>query len=140
MFCGGQRTYLSGLIRRIVCSHVLLADDEAEVRELLEHRFRGRGINVTAVTNGAECLDVLATDPEGLPDAVILDVMMPRIDGFRVLREIRARYDASLPVIMLTSRGREPDTIRGLEAGATDYVTKPFSPDELLARVERFCQ
>lgn len=116
---------------------VLLADDASEVRQLLEAKFRQAGYAVTAVEDGAECLAVLADETASFPDAVVLDVMMPNVDGFRALTEIRETYGSSLPVLMLTSRGQEQDTVRALDAGATDYVTKPFSPKELVARLER---
>jgi DNA-binding response OmpR family regulator len=118
-------------------AHVLLADDQPEVRQMLEAKFRREGYRITTVENGAECLDVLTDEERELPDLVILDVMMPRMDGFRALDEIRETHGLSMPAIMLTARGQEEDTVRALDAGATDYVTKPFSPNELLARIAR---
>ena len=118
-------------------TRVLLADDQAEIRRMLEAKFRQEGYEITAVEDGRECLDVLTDENTELPDLVILDVMMPRVDGFRALREIRETHELSIPVVMLTSRDQEEDTVRALDAGVTEYVTKPFSPRELVARLDR---
>ena len=118
-------------------NRVLLADDQAEIRLMLEAKFRQEGYEITAVEDGRECLDVLTDENTELPDLVILDVMMPRVDGFRALQEIRETHELSIPVVMLTSRDQEEDTVRALDAGVTEYVTKPFSPRELIARLDR---
>jgi DNA-binding response OmpR family regulator len=118
-------------------TRVLLADDQAEIRLMLEAKFRQEGYEITAVEDGRECLDVLIDEDTELPDLVILDVMMPRVDGFRALQEIRETHELSIPVVMLTSRDQEEDTVRALDAGVTEYVTKPFSPRELVARLDR---
>jgi DNA-binding response OmpR family regulator len=118
-------------------NRVLLADDQAEIRLMLEAKFRQEGYEITAVEDGRECLDVLTDEDTELPDLVILDVMMPRVDGFRALQEIRETHELSIPVVMLTSRDQEEDTVRALDAGVTEYVTKPFSPRELIARLDR---
>ena len=118
-------------------NRVLLADDQAEIRLMLEAKFRQEGYEITAVEDGRECLDVLTDEDTELPDLVILDVMMPRVDGFRVLQEIRETHKLSIPVVMLTAREQEEDTVRALDAGVTEYVTKPFSPRELIARLDR---
>jgi DNA-binding response OmpR family regulator len=118
-------------------TRVLLADDQAEIRLMLEAKFRQEGYEITAVEDGRECLDVLTDEDTELPDLVILDVMMPRVDGFRALQEIRETHELSIPVVMLTSRDQEEDTVRALDAGVTEYVTKPFSPRELIARLDR---
>ena len=118
-------------------NRVLLADDQAEIRLMLEAKFRQEGYEITAVEDGRECLDVLIDEDTELPDLVILDVMMPRVDGFRALQEIRETHELSIPVVMLTSRDQEEDTVRALDAGVTEYVTKPFSPRELIARLDR---
>ena len=104
---------------------------------MLEAKFRQEGYEITAVEDGRECLDVLIDEDTELPDLVILDVMMPRVDGFRVLQEIRETHELSIPVVMLTAREQEEDTVRALDAGVTEYVTKPFSPRELVARLDR---
>jgi DNA-binding response OmpR family regulator len=118
-------------------NRVLLADDQAEIRLMLEAKFRQEGYEITAVEDGRECLDVLTDEDTELPDLVILDVMMPRVDGFRALQEIRETHELSIPVVMLTAREQEEDTVRALDAGVTEYVTKPFSPRELIARLDR---
>jgi len=118
-------------------NRVLLADDQAEIRLMLEAKFRQEGYEITAVEDGRECLDVLIDEDTELPDLVILDVMMPRVDGFRALQEIRETHELSIPVVMLTAREQEEDTVRALDAGVTEYVTKPFSPRELIARLDR---
>jgi len=89
------------------------------------------GFQVVSAYNGSEALDQVRTT---LPNLVLLDVMMPDIDGFEVLKKIREA--SSVPVIMLTAKGEEDDRVRGLELGADDYVTKPFSPRELVSRVK----
>ncbi|WP_134671572.1 response regulator transcription factor [Halorussus marinus] len=116
---------------------VLIADDDEEMRELLTFKLQN-GYDVTAVSDGAECWNRLDTAADDLPDLVVLDVMMPGLNGYRVLDRMDGddRFD-DLEVIMLTSRGKEDDIVRALEAGATDYMTKPFSANELLARIKR---
>ncbi|CAH2601770.1 Histidine kinase [Rhodovastum atsumiense] len=111
---------------------VLLADDNADVRDYLRRLLEGR-YEVAAVPDGAAALAVAEADP---PDLVLTDVMMPRLDGFGLLRALRARpRTRDLPVIMLSARAGEEARIDGLEAGADDYLAKPFSARELLARV-----
>lgn len=109
---------------------VLVVDDEPMVREVLARYLQREGFSVTLAADGADALNRL--DSVGA-DLVVLDLMLPRIDGFEVLRRLRSRTDT--PVIMLTARGSETDRIVGLEVGADDYVTKPFSPQEVVARV-----
>ncbi|MCC6872977.1 MAG: response regulator transcription factor, partial [Sandaracinaceae bacterium] len=109
---------------------LLLIDDDARLAELLASYFEGHDVSLVAARDGASGLDQLA---RGTFDAILLDVMMPGLDGLEVLRRIRAK--SSIPVIMLTARGDEADRVVGLEVGADDYVPKPFSPRELLARL-----
>jgi two-component system OmpR family response regulator len=109
---------------------VLLIDDDARLAELLVGYLQPQGIVLVHAGGGQAGLGQLAT---GGFDAVLLDVMMPGLDGLAVLRRLRAK--AALPVIMLTARGDEADRVVGLELGADDYVAKPFSPRELLARL-----
>jgi len=109
---------------------VLLVDDDAKLRKLLGEFLEGYGIRVWPLEDGSE---VLKTIRMKSPDMVILDIMLPQRDGLDILKEIRRQY--SLPVIMLTAKGEDADRIVGLELGADDYVTKPFNPRELLARM-----
>jgi two-component system, OmpR family, response regulator len=110
---------------------VLLVDDDARLAELLSDYLGQSGIRLVHAGGGAEGLRLLASSPF---DAVLLDIMMPGIDGLEVCRRIRAK-DASLPILMLTAKGDETDRVVGLELGADDYLPKPFSPRELLARL-----
>jgi two-component system alkaline phosphatase synthesis response regulator PhoP len=110
---------------------ILIIDDEPEMIRGLEDNLRFEGYQTLSATNGADGLDLALR--EG-PDLVLLDIMMPRLSGWDVLRGLRAKQ-RDLPVIMLTARGEEVDRVLGLELGADDYVTKPFSLRELLARV-----
>jgi DNA-binding response OmpR family regulator len=112
---------------------VAIVDDEADLRELLRTSLAREGFRVREHARGAAFLASLAGE---LPDAVVLDVMLPDIDGMEVCRRLRREpRAATLPVIMLTARAGEGDRVLGLELGADDYVTKPFSPKELAARV-----
>jgi two-component system phosphate regulon response regulator PhoB/two-component system alkaline phosphatase synthesis response regulator PhoP len=112
---------------------VAIVDDEADLRELLRTSLAREGFRVREHSRGAAFLSSLARE---VPDAVVLDVMLPDIDGMEVCRRLRTEpRGAGLPVIMLTARVAEGDRVLGLELGADDYVTKPFSPKELAARV-----
>jgi two-component system OmpR family response regulator len=110
--------------------HILIVDDDAQLRQLTGKFLREHGYRITAVRDGREMRQALAA---GTIDLVVLDLMLPGSNGLDLCREIRAR--SSVPVIMLTARGSETDRIVGLEIGADDYVAKPFSPRELLARI-----
>lgn len=112
---------------------LLLVEDDLSLSELLQFRFESEGYDVRVTPDGDEAL-VLAS--EELPDLVILDWMIEGTSGIEVCRRLRRdKRTAHVPIIMLTARGEEDDRIRGLETGADDYLTKPFSPRELLARV-----
>jgi len=111
-------------------TRVLLIDDDVRLYELLASYLEQNGFAVTAVSDGPQGLAALAA---GTFDAVLLDVMMPGMDGLEVLRRIREKN--RIPVLMLTAKGDETDRVVGLEIGADDYVPKPFSPRELLARL-----
>ena len=112
---------------------LLLVEDDPALSELLEYRFTNEGYRVRATADGDEAL-VLAA--EEVPDLVILDWMIEGTSGIEVCRRLRRdKATSHVPIIMLTAREAEDDRIRGLETGADDYVTKPFSPRELLARV-----
>ncbi|MDQ3034977.1 MAG: response regulator transcription factor [Myxococcota bacterium] len=113
---------------------VLLIDDDLRLHELLETYLAQNGVTLAYAPDGPKGLAALGGGQSGAYDAVLLDVMMPQMDGLEVLRRIRAEKGA-LPVIMLTARGDETDRVVGLELGADDYVPKPFSPRELLARL-----
>lgn len=113
---------------------VLLVDDERHILELLKFNFEREGFHVLAVTTGEECLDICDRE---LPDIIILDLMLPGIDGLEVCRILKGTERTQIiPVIMLTAKGTELDKIIGLELGADDYVTKPFSVRELVARAK----
>jgi DNA-binding response OmpR family regulator len=111
-------------------TRVLVVDDEPMVREVLARYLAKEGYAVDVAEDGEEALVAYA---RALPDLVLLDLMLPRVDGLEVFRRIRAH--APTAVIMLTARGEETDRVVGLELGADDYVTKPFSPREVVARV-----
>ena len=111
--------------------HILVVDDDREIRSLLAEYLQQQGYRITAVADGKGLRHAMAASH---PDLVILDLMLPGEDGLTLCRELRAKSD--LPVIMLTARGDETDRIVGLELGADDYVAKPFSPRELLARIK----
>ena len=110
---------------------ILIVDDEPEIVRGLEDNLRFEGYETVAARDGEEALALIAS---AVPDLVLLDIMMPRMSGWDVCRELRQR-GVDVPVIMLTARGAEADRVLGLELGADDYVTKPFSLRELLARV-----
>jgi DNA-binding response OmpR family regulator len=110
--------------------HVLVVDDEHDLVELCRICFEADGHRVTVAEGGDEALAAVRTEP---PDVVLLDFMMPGVDGLSVLETLRHDVDphGTVPVVMLSARGRPEDALRGLAAGATAYVTKPFSPDDL---------
>jgi phosphate regulon transcriptional regulator PhoB len=114
-------------------SRVLIVEDEPDIRELVVHHLKREGYQVSAASSGEEALRQVQAAP---PDLVILDLMMPAMDGLEVCRRLRQDpATAMLPIVMLTAKGDEVDRVLGLEIGADDYVVKPFSPKELLARV-----
>ena len=114
-------------------SRVLIVEDEPDIRELVVHHLKREGYQVSAAASGEEALRQVQAVP---PDLVLLDLMMPAMDGLEVCRRLRQDpVTASLPIVMLTAKGDEVDRVLGLELGADDYVVKPFSPKELLARV-----
>src|SRR5438105_13145345 len=109
---------------------VLVADDDPLIQRLVRTHLDRAGFRVLSAGDGEEALDVAATEQ---PDLIVLDLMLPKLDGFEVCRRIREF--SLVPVVMLTARGEQVDKLRGFEAGADDYLTKPFAPPELLARV-----
>jgi DNA-binding response OmpR family regulator len=112
-------------------ARVLVVDDDVTVREVVVSYLRAAGHGVVEAADGADALRAMRSDPA---DLVVLDLMMPGIDGLEVCRRLRATGD--VPIIMLTALGAEVDRVVGLESGADDYVTKPFSPRELVLRIE----
>jgi DNA-binding response OmpR family regulator len=115
----------------MTCVRILVIEDEASLRDGIVDLLTGDGHTVTAVGDGIAGVDIGLRDPFEL---VLLDLMLPRLDGMEVCRRLRAARPG-LPILMLTARGSEDDKVRGLIEGADDYVTKPFSARELLARV-----
>jgi two-component system response regulator MprA len=111
--------------------HVLVTDDERSVRSAVRRALTLEGYRVSEAEDGAQALDAIARDR---PDALVLDVMMPELDGLQVCRALRDGGDA-LPVLMLTARDEIDQRVRGLDAGADDYLVKPFALEELLARL-----
>ncbi|HVA32136.1 MAG TPA: response regulator [Gaiellaceae bacterium] len=112
---------------------VLVADDDSDIRELVTYRLTRSGYDVIGAADGEEAFELAASRE---PDLCVLDVMMPKLDGLELTRRLRALpATAATPVILLTARSQEDDVERGFDAGADDYLRKPFSPDELGARV-----
>jgi DNA-binding response OmpR family regulator len=109
---------------------VLVVDDEAVVRDVLTRYLEKEGFRVDAAADGEVALELAA---RSRPDIVVLDLMLPKVDGFEVFRRLRGLGD--VPVVMLTAKGEEVDRLVGLELGADDYVSKPFSPREVVARI-----
>lgn len=112
-------------------THVLVVEDDRTVAEVVTRYLEREGFSVESVGDGQEAL---ARADAHLPDLVVLDIMLPGLDGLEVCRRLRSR--APIPVVMLTARGSEEDRVLGLDLGADDYVSKPFSPRELTARVK----
>ena len=110
---------------------ILVVDDEASIADLVEVYLKNEGYQVTKLYNGADALASVRNDP---PDLAILDVMLPDLDGFSLCREIRRQF--FFPILMLTAKVEDMDKITGLTLGADDYITKPFNPLELVARVK----
>jgi two-component system, OmpR family, response regulator ResD len=112
---------------------ILVVDDETSVAEVIGLYLKREGFQVRTAADGRQALDAIS---EQRPALVILDLMLPHVDGLAILRHLRQETQPGIPVIMLTARSQEIDRIYGLELGADDYVTKPFSPAELMARVK----
>jgi len=116
-----------------MASRVLIVEDEPDIRDLLAFHLEREGYQVGKSRTGADALRQIAASP---PDLVLLDLMLPEIDGLEVCRRLRGDpRTASLPIVMLTAKGEEIDRVLGLELGADDYIAKPFSPKEVIARV-----
>jgi DNA-binding response OmpR family regulator len=113
---------------------ILIIEDDPALLRGLKDNFESQGYRVSTANDGQKGLDALLKEP---PNLLLLDLMLPKVNGYEVCRMARSRQ-LDMPIIMLTARGQEEDIIRGLELGADDYVTKPFSIRELLARVKAF--
>lgn len=117
---------------------VLVVDDEPKNLQVVGAVLRGAGLRVAFATDGARAIEMVRDAP---PDLVLLDVGLPGLDGFETCRRLKAdRFAASIPVLFLTARARPEDVLAGFDAGGADYVTKPFHPAELLARVRVHAQ
>jgi DNA-binding response OmpR family regulator len=126
-----RRSMMERLTRRVDDRlHLLVVDDDPRLRRLLRLHLERAGYHVLTVDAPGEALELAELEP---PDLILLDVMMPAMDGLDFLARLRGFSD--VPVILLTAKGEERDKVRGLDAGADDYITKPFSQEELLARV-----
>lgn len=126
--------YYSG--RRTGRPNVLLVDDDEIISYLLDFRLKREGFDVTHATDGQQASEYFETMAP--PSLVLLDVMLPYFDGFELIARLRGKSDwDNVPVIMLTSKSQEQSIVRALDAGANDYVLKPFRPDELMARLRR---
>ncbi|HOY68899.1 MAG TPA: response regulator [Candidatus Ozemobacteraceae bacterium] len=113
---------------------ILVADDEPHILRVVKDKLANAGFTVVTATNGEEALEAARREK---PVLILLDVMMPKMNGFDVCRSLRAENGfAGVPILLLTARGQEVDRQMGLEAGASEYITKPFSPRELLATVQ----
>ena len=112
---------------------ILIVDDEARMRKLIKDFLVAKDFNILEAEDGEKALDVFEENKEKI-NLVLLDVMMPKVDGWTVLRKIRS--ESKVPVIMLTARGEEQDELFGFELGVDEYVSKPFSPKILVARIE----
>ena len=117
---------------------VFVVDDEAKLRELVTFHLETAGHDVTVFPDGRACWQQLQ-EADQPPEVILTDVMMPRMNGFQLVQHVRDDGDLSeIPIVMLTGRGTESDVVRGLEVGASDYLTKPFRSQELIAHVERY--
>lgn len=115
-------------------AHILIVEDDPSLSELLQYNLDNAGFKASVVSEGDEAISAIMEEE---PDLIILDWMLPNLSGIEICRQIRQNTQTKrLPVIMLTAKGEESERIRGLETGADDYVIKPFSPSELIARVK----
>jgi DNA-binding response OmpR family regulator len=117
---------------------VLVVEDDEHISQVLKFMLERQGYRVVHLADGRAAVNHVESSMS-LPDLVLLDVMLPYVDGFEIVRRMRARAAwCGVPVLMLTAKNTERDSVRALDAGADDFVTKPFQPNELLARVRRF--
>ena len=115
-------------------SKILIIEDDPTILRVVKDNFATRGYRVQIARDGEEGLDAALN---GQPDLILLDIMLPKINGFEICRAVRAEK-LEMPILMLTAKGQEEDIVRGLELGADDYITKPFSMRELVARAQAF--
>jgi DNA-binding response OmpR family regulator len=115
-------------------ANILIIEDDPTILRVVKDNFVSRGYRVRTARNGEEGLEAALN---GGPDLIILDIMLPKVNGFEICRAVRAEK-LDMPILMLTAKGQEEDIVRGLELGADDYITKPFSVRELLARAQAF--
>jgi DNA-binding response OmpR family regulator len=128
-----NRTVLERAQPFLLMAHILVVEDDPDIADLIVHYLQNAAHSTTRLSSGADVMPHLQKQPA---DLVILDIMLPGMDGMAVCEALRRNASTShLPIIMLTARGDEADRVAGLERGADDYVTKPFSPRELVARV-----
>src|SRR5882762_11192453 len=114
-------------------ARILVVEDDPDIAELVARYLDKAGYTTTRLSSGREALETIRAKP---PDLVVLDLMLPQVDGLEICRALRANdKTAAIPIIMLTARAEESERIVGLEMGADDYLAKPFSPNELVARV-----
>ena len=115
-----------------MATRVLIVEDDRDIADLVAHYLGKAGFTTQVLSSGREALAAIAAVP---PDLIVLDLMLPQVDGLEICRAVRTQAKtAAIPIIMLTARGEESDRIVGLELGADDYIAKPFSPNELVAR------
>jgi DNA-binding response OmpR family regulator len=112
---------------------ILTVDDEPDVRRLIEIKLKKAGFEVVTAADGEEGVDKAKSEQ---PDLILMDVMMPKMDGFTAVEKIKTGNQSDPVIIMLTAKGTEDDVMQGLVGGADDYITKPFAPRELVARVK----
>ncbi|GJQ20982.1 MAG: hypothetical protein HBSIN02_13370 [Bacteroidia bacterium] len=118
---------------RTMNERILVAEDQPHIRALIQYKLRNSGYQVVAVEDGEAAL---RSARESIPDLILLDVMMPLMTGFEVLAALKQHEETrNIPVLLVTAQSSETEVLRGLELGADDYITKPFSPNELAARV-----
>jgi len=130
----GKLPPMRSTARELYMKRILLIEDDRDIVELVRYNLANEGFQVNAALDGASGLSALKKTP---PDLLLLDLMLPKISGLEICREVRKDESLNrLPILMLTARGDEADRVVGLEMGADDYVTKPFSPRELIARVK----
>jgi two-component system phosphate regulon response regulator PhoB len=114
-------------------SKILVVDDEEDILELVRYNLAKEGYDITCVISGEEAITRAKSDP---PDLILLDLMLPGVDGFEVCQRLKRDDEtARVPIVMLTAKGEDSDIVAGLELGADDYITKPFSPKVLTARI-----